>query len=327
MNENRVEGMLVGLAVGDALGAPVEFGYSSGKIRDKWGEQYADHRIPAGYYTDDTAMALCLADSLLHVGGYNSYDVMSRYLKWATMGYRESTGNPAEDIGSQTSNAIEAFADSPAIAKEEIRSSSAGNGGIMRLAPALIATAEQDITTAMRLAKISSRETHFSYEADAGAELFGAMLWKALRATDKQEVVDVEAYSTDESYDGILSEIRESSDKDSEEVLRDLGGYVVDALRIAVWGFLNHENFRDGMVAVIRLGGDTDTNAAIYGQLAGAYYGYDDIPEEWLHGLYLHDEIKLVASELFDKQPYMITATRFEEDGDGLFRELYGQIE
>ena len=76
---DKSRGMLVGLAVGDALGAAVEFGFSAREIREKWRGEMMDHRLPAGYWTDDTAMALCLADSLLECGGYDSYDVMSKY--------------------------------------------------------------------------------------------------------------------------------------------------------------------------------------------------------------------------------------------------------
>jgi ADP-ribosylglycohydrolase len=97
--------------------------------------------------------------------------------------------------------------------------------------------------------------------------------------------------------------------------LKDLGGYILDAIAIAQWGLLNFDNFKDGMVAVIQLGGDTDTNAAIYGQLAGAYYGYKAIPKHWTKDLYLHDEIVELADKLLAMKNCPIIRTRFEEDG------------
>jgi ADP-ribosyl-[dinitrogen reductase] hydrolase len=190
---------------------------------------------------------------------------------------------------------------------------SAGNGGIMRLAPAIIATAHQPIENAINLARISSRETHYSEEADAGAEIFGAMVWRALRETNKNNIVDIANYSTGEVFDDILSRMLPETSLNKRD-LEDLGGYVVDALKIAVWGFLNFDTFRDGMLAVVELGGDTDTNGAIYGQLAGAYYGYDAIPETWRRAVYLESEIRELADELLEKQPYKIVRTRFEED-------------
>lgn len=320
----QAEGMLIGLAVGDALGAPVEFGWSAGMIRADWNGQMQDHRIPAGYYTDDTAMALCLADSLLNCSGYNSYDVMTRYLKWATVGYRASEGNgkPASDIGTQTASAIEMFVDHPVVTKQQLRHTGAGNGGIMRLAPAIIASCDQSIEVTMRLAKITSRETHFSEEADAGAEIFAAMLWQALRLDDKEKIIDVSEFSTGGVYDDILQRVMQTKNIDDDKKLEDLGGYVVDSIKIAVWGFLNFDSIRQGMIEVIRLGGDTDTNAAIYGQLAGAYYGYEAIPAEWLKDLYLHDDIKSIAKDLFEHKPKRIVMTRFEEDGKEVFKEF-----
>ena len=92
------------------------------------------------------------------------------------------------------------------------------------------------------------------------------------------------------------------------------GGYIVDTFAIALWGLQNFKNFKDGMMAVIRLGGDTDTNAACYGQLAGAYYGYEAIPEEWRKGVYLSDELVKIADELLEMDECVIKRTRFEDD-------------
>ena len=172
----------------------------------------------------------------------------------------------------------------------------------------------------MRLAKISSRETHFSEEADAGAEAFAAMLWQAVELDDKEKIVDVSQYSTGEVFDDILRRVNGIKYLEHDEELEDLGGYVVDSIKIAVWGFLKFDSIRQGMIEVIRLGGDTDTNAAIYGQLAGGYYGYDAIPKEWLEGLHMLDDIKVIANRLNNEKPSKIVVTRFEEDGE-LFKE------
>lgn len=318
---DRAEGMLVGLAIGDALGAPVEFGYSSDDIKRDWDGQMQDHRIPKGFYTDDTAMALCLADSLLACQGYNSYDVMTRYSRWASEGYRDSEGEPASDIGSQTNHAIVSFRQNPVIAKHAPRIASAGNGGIMRIAPVIIATAHQPVEDAMTLAKLSSRETHYSYEADASAEIFGAMLHRALTAIDKQQVIAVLDLSTGPVFDDIIRRVIKTIPRESEALLCDRGGYVVDAIAIAVWGFMNFDTFDDGIIAVIKLGGDTDTNAAIYGQLAGAFYGYSSISNQWQVDLYQEQDIKKIAGSLYKLKFCDVVETRFEEDGDDIFKD------
>ena len=317
----QAEGMFVGLAIGDALGAPLEFGHNADDIKGSWDGEMQDHFGTKGFYTDDTAMALCLADSLLECSGYNSYDVMGKYLKWAAQGYRDAEGKPASDIGTQTAHAIEYFANNPSVYKDRPRLTSAGNGGIMRIAPMIIATADQPIKTAIKMASISSRETHYSEEADAGAEVFGAMLWQALHVDQKEDVVDVAKYSTGEVFDDILARIQPAKELNHDTEMKDVGGYVVDAIKIAVWGFLNFDSFRQGMIEVIRLGGDADTNAAIYGQLAGAYYSYNAIPEGWLNDLPIGDEIRELASKLLKNQPHKIIHTRFEED-DKFFKEF-----
>ena len=96
--------------------------------------------------------------------------------------------------------------------------------------------------------------------------------------------------------------------------MRDRGGYIVDAFRIANWAFLNSNNYAEGVLKVIRLGGDTDTNAAIYGQLAGAYYGYKNIPREWRKRVYLSKEIVSLADSLLAMPKCPIKRTRFESD-------------
>lgn len=324
MDKAKIEGMLVGLAVGDALGAPVEFGYTARGIRDSWNGEMQDHRIPAGYYTDDTAMALCLADSLLECNGYDSYDVMTKYYRWAEEGYRDSEGEPAPDIGSQTRSAIYAFRDYPVVYEGTPRGNGAGNGTIMRLAPVVIAGYESGLSNCRKLARISARETHFSEEAEAGTELFAAMLYNALDGRGKRSVVETTDFASSDAYVSVWSRVMDILfDKNFDpSTLYDLGGYIVDSIKIAVWGFLNFDDFEQGMMAVIKLGGDTDTNAAIYGQLAGAYYGYDAMPNRWLDGLHMRDELKKLADTLYEQHPDKIIKTRFEEDGENIYKQI-----
>lgn len=323
--QDRSRGALLGLAIGDALGAQVEFDFADDiRAREKAGKldlnemrAGGSHHLPKGAYTDDTSMALCLADSLLETKGYDSANVMEKYDRWYRDGYRSSVG-VCFDIGQQTYTAIERFTHGKPIVDKNEMTKSAGNGGIMRLAPAVIASAHQPIENAMKLAMISSRETHYSAEANAGAAIFGAMIWRALHAkdgADKRGVVNVASFSTGKVFDDIFAKINSILQKDFTHYgLEDLGGYVVDALKIATWGFVDFDNFRDGLLAVIRLGGDTDTNGAIYGQLAGAYYGANAIPESWRHDVIDRDEIVKLADQLSVMKNCPIIKTRFSED-------------
>lgn len=191
----------------------------------------------------------------------------------------------------------------------------------MRLAPVVIATVQCPIAETVKIAQVSARETHYSWEAEAGTEIFAATLRQAMELEDKEKVVRVAKFSTGEVYDEILARVLENSERNCRTRLEDLGGYVVDALAIAFWGFRNFESFEDGMRAVIKLGGDTDTNGAIYGQLAGAHYGYEAIPEAWRKDLLREGEIRELADKLSTMKGCPILRTRFEEDGELCSRE------
>ena len=313
--QDRARGMLVGLAVGDALGAPYEFGYTSELIKERGDEIAHLHSsmiLPTGAWTDDTSMALCLADSLLEKDGYDSYDIMDKFRKWVVFGYRSFDEKPAFDVGTQTANAIGRFHKYPVIAKDEPKTESAGNGAIMRLAPIVIANASSlDLEHTLKMAELSCRETHDSIMAIAVTRIFAKALYYALQRKEKREIVDYcKEKVLGKGYDNLFGRALE---KDGE-ILKNLGGYIVDAFTIALWGFLRSNTFRDGMIEVIRLGGDTDTNAACYGQLAGAYYGYEAIPKEWRDNIQAGDELVELADKLFGMKKCPVLKTRFEDD-------------
>ena len=141
-SQAQLQGMLLGLAIGDALGAPVEHGYTSDEIAGRIEElrhMHDEAHFPRGVWTDDTSMALCLADSLLECGGYDSWNVMDKYCKWQSEGYR-SYFDYGEGIGMQTLIMLDMYASGYAIVHKTMnRSDGAGNGVVMRLAPVVIA--------------------------------------------------------------------------------------------------------------------------------------------------------------------------------------------
>ncbi|MBO7718080.1 ADP-ribosylglycohydrolase family protein [Candidatus Saccharibacteria bacterium] len=352
--KDKTRGMFIGLAVGDALGAPVEFlpEPSDAYIKEMGNKIEHFHknlRAPEGVWTDDTEMALCIADSLLVNKGYDSYDVMQRFTNWANEGYRTYDGKPACDVGRQTMHAIEDFKRYPVISGNDT-TESAGNGAIMRLAPIIIANTFpnkeyptlqdgfkkgklvvnpgddngefidlKDITPTLDMAVLSCRETHNSLAAEATTALFATTLYCALHGLPKNHIVSYcSRWIMNEEYDQFYLDnskalIDRALEKDGEK-LCNLGGYIVDSFAIALWGLINFGSFKDGMMAVIRLGGDTDTNGAIYGQLAGAYYGYEAIPEEWRKNVYHAEEIIKIADKLLEMPECPIIKTRFEDD-------------
>lgn len=351
--QDKARGMLVGLAVGDALGAPVEFlpdpsDYYIAEMGKKIEHFHKNYRAPEGVWTDDTEMALCIADSLIVNGGYDSYDIMKRFTAWANEGYRTYDSKPACDVGGQTMRALQEFQENPVVLGNNT-TLSAGNGAIMRLAPIIIANtfpgekyptlkearkkgnlaadpegsgefiALGDIKPTIDMAVLSARETHNSIAAEATTALFSTMLYCALHGLPKNHIVTycarwVEEDEFDRFYVENFHLLVERALEEDGSRLRNLGGYAVDTFAIALWGLLNFDNFKDGMMAVIRLGGDTDTNAACYGQLAGAYYGYEAIPRKWREEVYLADELIEIADNLLEMPKCPILRTRFMDD-------------
>lgn len=315
-SRHKLQAALLGLAIGDALGAPVEHGFTSEQItarKDELRHMHDEKHFPKGIWTDDTSMALCLADSLIECGGYDGWSVMDKYAQWMREGYR-SYFDYGEGIGIQTADMLDRYTSGDAIIrKDKPRSDGAGNGVIMRLAPVVIAAYEhKSIEDTIKLAQISARETHYSHEAEAASEVFAAMLHNALHLQDKSSVVDVRKYSTGKHYDTVLEKLQDIDINN----LKDKQGYVIYTLQIAVWSLMNHDTFEDGMIAVMCLGGDVDvdTTMAVYGQLAGAYYGLEAIPKDWRKDVYLADEIIELADKLADMKECPVLHTRFEED-------------
>lgn len=290
---SQVKGMLVGLATGDAVGTTLEFQPrgSFEPINDMVGG--GPFNLKPGQWTDDTSMALCLAQSLIQQKCFSPSDQMQRYCNWYQHGYMSVTGD-CFDIGMTVRGALKCFlADgNPYAGSTDPRS--AGNGSIMRLAPVVLAYHEHE--NLFQYARDSSRTTHGTEEAVEACAVFAAILRNALQGKDKFAVITehqeiscaakIEALQTGEFLIKRRSQIRGT-------------GYVVDSLEAALWCFYHTDSFREAILKAANLGDDADTTAAICGQVAGAYYGYDGIPPEWLEKLYWRQEIIEMAEELF----------------------------
>ena len=310
---SRARGALVGLAVGDALGTTNEFKVvgtftpSTGMVGG------GAFQLEPGQWTDDTSMALCLADSLLAQGRYDSFDVMERYERWYSEGYRSSTG-VCFDIGNQVSRALWDFRAHPRVPVDAVRTTSAGNGAIMRLAPVVIAGFEhREIREIVATAGLSARETHYSVEAEAATEVFAALLVGALLGWAPEHIINVGWASTGPAFDEMAARVISTDPAERAAWEKDTSGYIVNGLRLAVHGLLDFGSFDEAVLAIANMGGDADTNAAIYGQLGGAYFGVEAIPASWRSTLYQGEEIDALARALVDLR-LEAPLTRFDED-------------
>ena len=300
---DRYIGTLLGLAAGDALGTTVEF-----KARGSFppvttivgGGPFG---LAPGQWTDDTSMAMCLAESLVRNGTFDPADQMRRYVRWRRHGYWSST-RTCFDIGSTVSAALRLFEQSGNPVAGSTDPYSAGNGSLMRLAPVLLRYS-QDPAQAVHLAAESSKTTHGALEAVDACRYFGALILGALGGEDKASLLAPYYAPPGVSWvssplSPAIGRIAFGSFRDKQEGDIRGSGYVVHTLEAALWAFHNSDNFRDGALLAVNLGEDADTTGAIYGQLAGAYYGVDGIPAEWRAVLARAEDITRLATRLFE---------------------------
>lgn len=288
---------MLGLAIGDALGAPVEF-CQRGRFEPLTGLRTGGKfQMRLGEWTDDTAMALCLADSLLAAEGFDARDQMQRYWRWGNEGYN-STRDRAFGVGKTVAKAMARFLKTDEPFSGSTDPKSAGNGSIMRLAPVVMFHLN-DRERAIYYAGESSRTTHQAAEAIEACQLLAHILWTCIhRRKDKTNLFD--ALETNLSSPALqaLVERRYMAKLETEIVG---SGYVVESLEAALWAFETTDSFENAILAAANLGDDSDTTAAVCGQIAGAYYGYSDIPEAWLQKLFEHDRLIKTADALISK--------------------------
>lgn len=293
---SRYLATLLGLATGDALGTTVEFsprGSFSPVTTMTGGGPF---NLKPGLWTDDTSMALCLAESLITKNAFNPADQMARYLNWWQWGYLSSTGT-CFDIGMTVRTALDKFADTGNPYSGDTSPDTAGNGSLMRLAPVVL-FAYPDVEDAIRLAADSSRTTHGAPEAVESCQLFAALLCSALAGTRKEDLLASISYQPSEPK---LKELATGKFIAREEAQIRGTGYCVDSLEASLWCFFNTDNFEAAVLRAANLGDDADTTAAITGQIAGAYYGVAAIPPAWLAPLAMRDEIEEMAIKLLQR--------------------------
>lgn len=301
--QDRFRGCLGGLAIGDAVGTTLEFKRPGTfePIHDMVGGGPFD--LLPGQWTDDTSMALCLAESLIAHGGMNHSDQMRRYLDWYRKGYLSSTGH-CFDIGNTVCTALHLFEETENPVAGSRDPYSAGNGSLMRLAPVPMRWAgDPDMGTLM--AAESSLTTHAHRACLDACRYYAGLLIAALNGRGKEEILGKNYRPFGRQWE--LGELDDAIDRVAQGSFKERNppeimgkGYVVRSMEAALWAFYRSENFHDGCLLAANLGDDADTTAAIYGQLAGAYYGWSGIPGHWRARLCMHDEIIGMADRLLE---------------------------
>jgi ADP-ribosylglycohydrolase len=294
MTPDRFRGALLGLATGDALGTTLEFKPpgSFAPITDMVGG--GPFNLPPGGWTDDTSMALCLAESLVE-RGFDPEHELATYCRWEADGHLSVKGY-CFDIGGTTMAALASYREDPRPFAGSTDLRAAGNGSLMRLAPVPLRWAF-DRDRAVHLAGESSRTTHAAVTCVDACRYLAALIVGAVRGKSKAELL-TPGYFAGPLYPAVADVAAGSFRAKEPPDIRGTG-YVVKSLEAALWAFHRTHTFRDGALAAVNLGDDADTTGAVYGQLAGAYYGEAAIPAEWRAKLALRELIERRADELF----------------------------
>ena len=306
LSPSRFRGCLLGLAVGDALGTSIEFmpPGSFVPLTDIIGG--GPFNLAPGEWTDDTSMALRLAESLVEKGGFDPIDQLERYLRWYRTGYLSSNGR-CFDIGITTCNSLHSFERTREPFPGPDAPHTAGCGSLMRLAPVPMFYSRQPALV-LEYCADSSRTTHASLQAVDACRYYGVIILGALQGRSKEELLsppsqweflEAETVSILSRLEPGIMEVVNGSFKQKQPPYIQGSGYVVRGMEAALWAFHQSSSFKEGALMAANLGDDADTTAAIYGQLAGAYYGEQGIPAEWREKLALVDVITTLADKMW----------------------------
>lgn len=306
---NLNKDILLGTAIGDALGVPVEFEYR--QVLEKnpvvGMREYGTHNQPKGTWSDDSSLALCLAESLCN--GYNLNDIADKFIRWYYDGYCTPYGR-VFDVGITTARAISNLQSGikPNLAGMD-RERDNGNGSLMRILPLVPYILNMEEEDRFRIIGEVSSLTHrhprsilacialcefaIQYiDLQAVERAYQAMQQTILQLLKKEMFIE-----EDIPFERLIGLSYEEFKAIELKDIRSTG-YVIDTLETSLWCVFNTTNYKDAVLKAVNLGDDTDTVGAITGGLAGIIYGYDTIPSEWLEVLVRKDGIIELADRL-----------------------------
>ena len=300
---------LFGVAVGDALGVPLEFKSREtirrNPVKDMIG--YGTHNQPPGTWSDDSSLTFCLAEALTQ--GYNLETIAQNFIKWRYANFWTAHGQ-VFDIGIATQQAISRLKEGtqPDLAGSTAVESN-GNGSLMRILPLLFYIHNKPIDQRFEITRQVSAITHGHIRSIIACFYYLEFARKLLFEKDKFEIyknlqTEVPAFLTSlniqsneiEKFNRLLkSNIYELSDSEISS-----SGYVLHTIEAAIWCLLTTNSFKEAVLKAVNLGDDTDTTAAVTGGLAGLLYGFDQIPPNWLQQITRYNEIDNLAVCLAD---------------------------
>ncbi|MFU9137172.1 ADP-ribosylarginine hydrolase Tri1 [Erwinia tasmaniensis] len=293
---DKAKGALVGLAVGDAIGTTLEFLVrDSATVSDMVGG--GPFRLKPGEWTDDTSMALCLGETYLEAGYMDMHVFREKLVRWYHHGENSSNGR-CFDIGNTTRFALDEYLKHGDQWFGNTSPETAGNAAIIRHAPVAIFN-RKSLYKNLTEAKQQSIATHGAVESISSSQYLSLILHHLLNGHTKQETFSPHVWPC--SLRVLLINAGEYKEKSRSQIRSS--GYVIDSLEAAIWAVWNTDNFRDAILLAANLADDADSVAATAGQIAGALYGYTEIPKEWRDKLVQEPRIAAMAEQLFKRAP------------------------
>lgn len=306
----NIKSALFGVAIGDALGVPVEFesreAISENPVLDMTG--FGTYNLPPGTFSDDSSLTFCLAEALTEDF---DLDIIARnFVKWYYENYWTARGD-VFDIGIATKQAIDKLA--RGVQAEHaggIDVSSNGNGSLMRILPLVFYTIDKAIAERFEITKQISSITHGHIRSVISCFYYLEFARHIIRGTDKFEIykkLQIEIFqflnniSTNADEIMLFNRLLENNIYELESNDISSSGYVLHTLEASIWCLLTTNNYHEAVLKAVNLGDDTDTTAAVSGGLAGLLYGFETIPKTWLNQLARKDDIEDLAERFADK--------------------------
>ena len=307
---DKIKSVLFGVAVGDALGVPVEFKsretIRKNPVKDLIG--FGTYNLPPGTWSDDSSLTFCLAEALTTEFSLNT--IGRNFVRWHHENYWTASGT-VFDIGISTKQAIDRLANGarPELAGG-VETSSNGNGSLMRISPLLFYLLDKPINERFEITKQVSSLTHGHirsviacfYYLEFARQLFEEKnKFEIYRNLQSEITKHLNLLSINQTEIALYDRLLKQNIYELPEESIYSSGYVLHTLEASIWCLMKSDNYRDTVLKAVNLGNDTDTTGAVTGGLAGLLFGLDSIPENWKKQLARNDEIEDLAERLADK--------------------------
>lgn len=323
MEQDEIKSLIIGHAIGDALGVPVEFQARCRLEKEPVVNMrgYGTYPVPAGTWSDDTSMTLCLLESLSRLGEIDYDDIMENFVNWMKHGAFTATCK-VFDIGISTRRAILSYApDSKLIPKTSAllcgstSEQDNGNGSLMRIAPIALYLYQQKGNvlgwTDLEIVHNISRLTHAHVRSQMACGIYVLIAVELMSGSGLRDAIKA---GMGKAYQLYSRQSRFAEEMDTYSRLWDIGrlartpeydikstGYVVHTLEAAIWCLLNSDNYCECVLKAVNLGDDTDTIGALTGGVAGLSYGWKNIPLNWKKELLRIDYIEKMCNDFWLK--------------------------